>query len=208
MRHNRQREQQKQWLPILLLFQVRMVKQQNIMQLSYIMTLDLKQLRQSWRFTKIPDIKIFCTRMYLHCLYHHSLSQSLFHHLRCATERSGFIHNNLCYCVRPPLCVYCFGLVLSVASMWRTDESLACAYAARCHCAATFALKCLSFDGDFWSVRFGFILKMKQLTSFCNCQCRAAQTSRKKNILSIFLPSISDATEENTLASTTHKFVM
>lgn len=60
----------------------------------------------------------------LHCLYHLSLLLSYPFPSFDATERSCFIHNNSCYCVRPPLCVYCFGLVLSVASMWRTDESL------------------------------------------------------------------------------------
>lgn len=100
-------------IPILLLFRWEFKRvdththtQQNIMQLSCIMTSDLKQLQDREDLRK-AECKILASNSGLRL-----------------SVASCFIHNNLCYCVRPPLYVYCFGLVLLVASMWWTDESL------------------------------------------------------------------------------------
>lgn len=159
----------------------------NIMQLSYIMTLDLKQLQQSWRFTKIPDIKIFYTACTVSII---SLSLTLlsFSIFCDATERSCFIHNNSCYCVRPPLCVYCFGLVLSVASMWRTDESLEL-----CVC-------CSLCGNSLWNACLSMAIWSFALVPFPECnlhhfaianaeQLRPLFRVRKK-YLNIFIPDI------------------
>lgn len=88
----------------------------------------LEAITTSWRFYEKPNkivwlLCIGCAIAVVRCARLRSVS------LRIRLNHGCFIHNNLCYCVLGHhFGLYCFGLVLSVASMWWTDESQMCVF--------------------------------------------------------------------------------
>lgn len=137
-----------------------------------------------------------------------------------------FIHNNLCYCVRPPLCVYCFGFVggIDVVSTWVSNVRVSLCMDCILFQLWTYSWLWMAYLSDAIWCSFPKML----LPSFCNCiyllqfdfinPSHSVFLIRCLVLYHFSLVRNADAytseqerereKDENTLASTTHKFVM